>query len=270
MIKTVLLWVLAVVITLGAAVYQRLTGPTYEVDGDRNIGGRVISYDLPRTHGGDDDQIVAITVGEEPIEGFLHYKRHQLDEPFTHLQMIHEGDSLYEFLPGQPPAGKLEYYITLVTPDTTVYIPGPETVVIRFKGEVPLAILLVHVAFIFLGMLWSNRTGLELLRAKPRTGSLALTTTLLVFIGGLIFGPIVQKIAFGDLWTGVPFGWDLTDNKTLVFVVVWGIALWRHKYNPTPRWFVLAAAIITFAMYMIPHSVMGSSLDYTTGEVTTG
>jgi len=31
----------------------------------------------------------------------------------------------------------------------------------------------------------------------------------------------VQHYAFGQLWTGVPFGWDLTDNKTLLAALAW-------------------------------------------------
>ncbi len=270
MLKKVLLWALALAITMAAGVYQRVTGPTYPVDGNLNFDGRLISYSLPRSHNGDGGQIVAVKVGSEPIEGTLHYKRYQVEEPFSHQEMLQGGDSLYEYLPHQPPAGKLEYYVTLHVADTTVYVPGQKTVVIRFTGAVPLGILIAHVFFIFLGMLWSNRTGLEALTAKPNTKSLTLVTVVLLFIGGLIFGPVVQKLAFGQLWTGVPFGWDLTDNKTLIFVVVWGIALWRHRHAANPRYIVLAAALVTIIMYLIPHSVLGSTLDYNTGEVTTG
>ncbi len=270
MLKKVLLWTLAVIITLAAAVYQRVTGPTYPVDGSIDVDSRTVTYSLPRSHNGDGDQLVAVKIGNAPIAGTLHYKRYQVDEPFYHQDMLQEGDSLYEFLPHQPPAGKLEYYVTLNLPDSTVYLPGQETVVIRYTGAVPLGILIAHIFFIFMGMLWSNRTGLEALTAKPNTKSLTIVTVVLLFVGGLIFGPIVQKLAFGDLWTGVPFGWDLTDNKTLIFVVVWGIALWRHRYSANPRYIVLAAALVTIIMYLIPHSVLGSTLDYNTGEVTTG
>lgn len=270
MLRKILLWALALVITLAAGVYQRVTGPTYPVDGSLDVDGRMISYSLPRSHNGDGDQIVSVRVGGDSIEGTLHYKRHQVDEPFYHQAMLQEGDSLSEYLPHQPPAGKLEYYVTLNLPDTTVFIPGQKTVVIRFTGAVPTGILAAHIFFIFLGMLWSNRTGLEALTARPNTKSLTLVTVVLLFIGGLIFGPLVQKLAFGELWTGIPFGWDLTDNKTLIFVVVWGIALWRHRYTANPRYIVLAAALVTIIMYLIPHSVLGSSLDYSTGEVTTG
>jgi len=37
-------------------------------------------------------------------------------------------------------------------------------------------------------------------------------------------GPLVQLNAFGDLWTGWPFGGDWTDNKTLFAFIFWVIA----------------------------------------------
>ncbi len=46
----------------------------------------------------------------------------------------------------------------------------------------------------------------------------------LMTVGGLILGPVVQKHAFGAFWTGIPFGYDLTDNKTLLMWMVWLVA----------------------------------------------
>ena len=91
----------------------------------------------------------------------------------------------------------------------------------------------------------------------------------LLLIGGMILGPFVQKFAFGEFWTGVPFGWDLTDNKTLIAFVAWVIALAANlkKFRPG---YLIAAAIVTLAIFSIPHSMFGSELNHTTGTVTTG
>ena len=50
-------------------------------------------------------------------------------------------------------------------------------------------------------------------------------TLVLFTAGGMILGPVVQYYAFGDLWTGIPFGWDLTDNKTLIALIFWILAV---------------------------------------------
>ena len=54
---------------------------------------------------------------------------------------------------------------------------------------------------------------------------------MLLFAGGMILGPVVQNFAFGELWTSVPFSWDLTDNKTLVAFTFWIIAVTGNWIN---------------------------------------
>jgi hypothetical protein len=78
-----------------------------------------------------------------------------------------------------------------------------------------------------------------------------------------VFGPLVQKAAFGKYWTGVPLGHDLTDNKMLVAVLAWASALtasiagWESA--PVIR---LAASGISLVAFLIPHSLFGSELRY--------
>jgi hypothetical protein len=85
----------------------------------------------------------------------------------------------------------------------------------------------------------------------------------------MILGPFVQLYAFGDLWTGVPFGWDLTDNKTLIAFLFWILAVVMNRRRDKPFYTVLAAVVLLL-IYSIPHSMFGSQLDYHTGNVTQG
>ncbi len=79
----------------------------------------------------------------------------------------------------------------------------------------------------------------------------------------MILGPIVQKYAFDAYWTGWPFGQDLTDNKTLAAFVLWVAAYFQVKFNPKKRGWVIAAAVLLLAVYLIPHSMFGSEIDFT-------
>jgi hypothetical protein len=78
----------------------------------------------------------------------------------------------------------------------------------------------------------------------------------------MILGPITQLYAFGALWTGVPFGWDLTDNKTLITLIGWIIAAVAIRKSAKPQRLVAFAAVLMLIVYLIPHSVLGSELDY--------
>lgn len=270
MIRKTILWLCAIALTITAALYQRYTGPTYPIEDSITLSNIEINYVLKRSHGGADDQRVAIFAPDSSFSGGLFYKRYNTNDDFTLLDMTREGDSLISNLPHQPPAGKLEYYIQLTSGENSTNIPKDRSVVTRFKGAVPNYVLGPHIILIFLAMLWSTRTGLEALMPNGKTKNLTIQSVILLLFGGMILGPIVQKFAFGEFWTGVPFGWDLTDNKTLVAFIGWLIALWRHRYSKFPRFWVLGAAIILIGVFTIPHSVMGSELDYTTGKVETG
>ena len=83
---------------------------------------------------------------------------------------------------------------------------------------------------------------------------------VLLAIGGLLLGPAVQKYAFDAWWTGWPFGHDLTDNKTAIAVAAWGIALLRTRGGRGARVAIVVAALVTMAVFIVPHSMFGSEL----------
>ncbi len=265
-LRKALFWVLALVITMGAARYQRVSGPTYPIDGTASLGPTTFEYSIKRTHGGEDDHLVRIETEDETIGGAVIWKRFKYDEPLHRITMQYVDGALVAYLPHQPPAGKLEYQVRLQRGDEVITLPEDGPSIIRFKGAVPAAVLIPHIIFMFSTMLLSTRTILAVV-AKERLNALALLTLILLGIGGMILGPIVQKYAFGAYWTGWPFGEDLTDNKTLVAFIAWALATWRiWKYREPSkgRWWAIAAGVILLAVYSIPHSMRGSELDYNT------
>jgi len=141
-----------------------------------------------------------------------------------------------------------------------------DPIIIRFKAHVPAAILVPHIFFMFFSMLLSTRTGLAAWVRSDATTRYAWFTLSFFLLGGMILGPIVQKYAFDAYWTGWPFGHDLTDNKTLIAVLGWVVAIWRQKAKGNARAWFIAAAVIQILVYLIPHSVLGSELDFTQME----
>ncbi len=260
--KSVLLWLVTLAMMLASAYYQRTTGPSYPLRGSVIVGGETIAYRLPRTHGGPGDAIVVLTVEDVRITGKLAFRRYKSTDAWQEIPMERRASDLTAALPHQPPAGKIMYRVTLSAPGSEPVPLIDEPVVLRFKGAVPIAVLIPHVLLMFTAMLFSTRTGLEALTRGCSVPGLALWTTILLFLGGLILGPVVQKYAFGSFWTGWPFGHDLTDNKTFVAFVAWLIALVRIRRNPSSRASVVVASAVLLAIYLIPHSLLGSELDY--------
>ena len=261
--RSVLFWIIAIIITVLSAYYQRVTGPTYPLSGKITIDDQDIIYNLDRSHNSTDDCIIKVDTKDNSLSGILEWKRFKTDDEFTKVEMTNNSGILSAPLPKQPPAGKLQYRVILNKNNESYAIPTQQKyVIIRFKGEVPLFILIPHILAMFGTMLLSTRTGLEVFNKEPRLKLYTAWTIGFLILGGMILGPITQYYAFGEFWTGVPFGIDLTDNKTLIALIGWLVAAFMLKKSKKPGRWVVGAAVLLLIVYMIPHSVLGSELDY--------
>jgi hypothetical protein len=256
-------WVLSIIVTLGSLLWQRATGPTYPVRGSVQLSGETIRMELERSNGTDSDQPVRIACADPEVHGTVLWRRYPTSEVWQVLEMKRQGGELRAMLPRQPAAGKLEYQVRLHRGTDQVVFPERPAVT-RFRGEPPPLVLVPHILAMFLGMLFSTRAGIEALAPRVDLRRFAWTALGLFLVGGFILGPLVQHYAFGEWWTGVPFGWDLTDNKTLLATLAWVFALWRLRRGRPARVATLAAAVVTLAVFAIPHSVWGSQIDWST------
>jgi hypothetical protein len=267
--RKILFWTIAVLITVAAAMYQRMTGPTYPEKEQVTIDGSEYEISLKRSQTNTHPCTIGLETPDN-ISGKIFYRKFRTDEEWVSLDMHHDGSRLVGELPSQPAAGKLEYYITLNSPSgSEINISREEPVVIRFKGNVPAAVMIPHILIMFFAMLLSNLAGLTAAFGRPEQKKYGRWALWLLIAGGMILGPLVQKFAFGELWTGVPFGWDLTDNKTLIAIFVWILAVVMNRKRDRPA-YTIAAAIILLLVYSIPHSLFGSEFNYATGIVTQG
>lgn len=267
--KSILLWVLAILLMCFMAVYQRLTGPTHPERGKVSIHNTVIKFKLLRSQGGSTDAPVKIKVTDNTIVGEVRYRLFKSGGEWQSIVMERDGEFLVAALPNQPPAGKLEYSVNLYHDLESVALTE-NPIVIRYKGDVPGYILIPHILFMFLAMVFSMRAGFEAMFKGSSVLVQTKLTLLFLIVGGLMLGPAVQYFAFGEWWTGWPLGNDLTDNKTAVAVLGWVVAFIKLRKNPNHRTWVIVACFVLLAVYLVPHSMFGSELDYTTGQINTG
>lgn len=275
-----LLWIAATLLMLSSAVYQRLTGPTHPERGTLAVEGQPQRYRLLRSEETVRDARLAVPAPQSGGSAQMYWRRFPTQDEFQRVEMgvetLDDGRrQLAAYLPAQPASGKVEYRLEVDTDAGVALIPAggddpdDRTIVLRFKDPVPTPVLIAHVAFMFFGMLVGVRAALGAAFAPRGVGRLAWVTLGMMTVGGMILGPIVQKHAFGAYWTGFPFGYDLTDNKTLIMWVVWIAACallgWKARAE-APSWkarsAVLAAGVVMIFVYLIPHSLRGSELDY--------
>jgi len=257
-----ILWILTILFTFSIAIYQRMTGPTKPVRGKVEIGNTTVKFKLLRTEISGINAEVKIFTGDTAISGNVKYKRYKSNDEWVNQEMYYKDGFLTALLPTQPEAGKVMYEVVLRSA-AKEYPLTEEPVIIRYKGDVPPSFLIPHIIFMFIGLLMSVRCLFQSLFVKKPINIYTTITLFSLVLGGFIFGPFVQKYAFGAYWTGFPFGHDLTDNKTAIAIVFWFIAfIMSVRNSKNTRWWVLAAAIVLLATYLVPHSMFGSEIDY--------
>ena len=256
-------WILAFLITAASAVYQRMTGPTYPVRGTAEIGGAEQPFEFLTTEEVGNDLEIVLAAPDTALHAWVEYKRYKSHDQWSRIDLVRNDETLAASLPHQPPAGKLIYQVFAARAEGPAVPLTAEPVIARYKGSVPGWVLLPHILIMFAAMLIANRAGLEALDAEGRPKRLMGTAIILLFIGGFILGPIMQRYAFGAFWTGFPFGTDLTDNKTLIAFIFWLWAWYKNRGSRSGRVWVVVAALVTLIIFLIPHSVLGSELDYT-------
>lgn len=265
---SVVLWVAAFLVAVALGYFQRTTGPTYPKRGTIEMGDTEIDYKLLRTHGGEGGLRISLPVVPPGIEGVVEWRRYPTSDLFVGLPMARDDDNgLLAVIPHQPPAGKVEYRVLLEDGGSVVRLPEDEDVVARFRGDVPARVLIPHILAMFGSMMLATRALFEVLRRdRPPAKGLILAAMILLVVGGLYLGPVVQKYAFDAYWTGWPFGHDLTDNKTAVAVLAWLPAtLIALRRRPT-RWAVVIGWIVMMGVFLVPHSLRGSEVDWSTHD----
>lgn len=255
-------WLLAVAITLALSIYQRMTGPTYPKKMTVEVLGADYKLKLPRS-GVQHDEYLRLKDVPKDTKAQVHYRRYPTHDEFTTKDFGWVDGEFVAALPVQPVAGKLQYYITVNGIDYS----ADEPVVIRFRNDVPAGILIPHILLMFAAMLFAVYTFMLVVTGKEYSKWLKITVATL-FVGGFVFGPLVQHAAFGPWWTGFPYGTDLTDNKTLLAFVFFAVALatLKWKYN---KWVVALAVLVMIAVFTIPHSAYGSEYDYANQQLST-
>ena len=270
--RNVVFWIVAVIITILSAYYQRITGPTYPLSGSEVFQGNEIFYKFSRSHSTASGCPVVLPLPDSTMKATLIYNNlTKSDQNRVEMKIFRDtivtkevsakmqrGYFAYGELPPQSETEKLQYYVRVVKDNYEKEVPEKNKVVIRYKGDVPAPILILHIIFMFLAMLLSVRTVFEYWSKNPNIKKYVYWTLITLFIGGFPLGMLVQKFAFGEYWTGVPFGFDLTDNKTLIAFIGWVIALISVYKSKNHKWWVIGATILMLVVFLIPHSLLGS------------
>ncbi len=178
MLRSILFWILAVIITIGCLSYQDKTGPTYPLEDTIEIFGENVNFKFLRSETiGTDLQIMLQDPVPAGISGYVKYRRFKSNDEWATVQM--EAGS-FEFrrrwevqtvqgtgakLPSLlERAGKYEFFVYITKENAEpISVTGDKPIYARYKAKVPAWALLVHILTIFISMAIGIRTVLEAL-----------------------------------------------------------------------------------------------------------
>jgi hypothetical protein len=145
---------------------------------------------------------------------------------------------------------------------------------IKYKGEVSVTVLVLHVLCMFAAFFFIVEAIIGafamLIYKDDKEFTVAQTRWVLLFtfLGGVPLGMVLNRQRFGPLWEAVPFGTDITDNKTQIIIIFWLIIAalsWKSfacrrtgRDAIGPGAFataVIIASVLSLFLYLVPHSL---------------
>lgn len=253
-------WFIALLITLSVAIFQFIMGSSYPLVTEVNTGKQRIECVLYRSFTGKNDCPIILPIGDITVSGYLNYKIYQSDEKMSRIDFTREGDILTAKLPNQSPAGKLEYSVVLSKEGKPIDVNDGKPIIIRFLGRVPVTILVLQSLFIFLALLLSNMTGMYAALGIKTYRLLIYITIASMMVALFLFQPLMHKYALNQWWTCFPNSRELGDNKILIALMVWILAMYLN-FRKSRRGVVVLAALASILILSIPHGFPGIQHD---------
>jgi hypothetical protein len=175
-------------------------------------------------------------------------------------------------LPVHDKGEKLFYHLKLYkNGEELAQFPPDGDQFIKFKGHVPAIILIPHIFCMFAIVFFGFLTVISAVDFARGRGDLSksvrylLWTVIFAFVGGFPLGYLVAYLAFGQGWGGIPIGWDITDNKTVLLFLFWLVTFILARKGlkgdrmaisaNTYKVLTIVSLAVSIIMFMIPHSI---------------
>ncbi len=97
--SSLIIWLIALILTLLLAAFQRMTGPTYPVSGTVEFNNEIAEYKFDRSHGGEGDHTVQIKIDDSSLQAELYWKRYKTKDEWTRVIMVKKDNMLTADLP---------------------------------------------------------------------------------------------------------------------------------------------------------------------------
>jgi hypothetical protein len=208
--------------------------------------------------------------GEE-LEPVVYYSQNR-GGPYQYEDMSPVDSGFVTTLPVLEKNNKLWYRIMVFKQrELLADFPPGEDQFVKFKGHVMPVILIAHIVFMYATMLAGALTlfsAIDIILGKGnirQSVRYVMWTLILGVIGGFVFGPLVSYQTLGIPYEGIPFDNDITDSKTLIFMLFWAFTFLISRRglkgekmvvsDGAYALLVILSFIVTFGLFLVPHSI---------------
>lgn len=268
---TYLRYAIALVLTIALLGLARRTSTRHTAEYSVRIADITAAHRTVTEAFGEKPILNVAVAPSEGLSAILYYSTTK-GGPYAIDTMVQTNDGFTGTLSVLEKGATWYYHIDMLKDGSAVgRFPANGDQFIKFKGHVPVYAIVPHIfcmfATVFIGLM-TVFTAYDVAKGKGdirKSTRYLLWTNIFVFIGGFPLGYYVAYAAFGKGWSGIPVGWDITDNKTVILFLFWLVTLILARKGlkgekiaiSNGAYFTLT--IVSFAVsiisFMIPHSI---------------
>ncbi|MFZ2864606.1 MAG: hypothetical protein WA440_07650 [Ignavibacteriaceae bacterium] len=249
--QSLILWISAVVIVFIISYMNKITSADYPITGTIGIEGKKVSYRFEKIYYGNDDYVFSVRSDLTELSGKYFYKLNN-DSLWASRELVKDGFLLTGILPKQKPETKLQYYVELYHNTKTISVPDKKYVQITFFGRIPLVISMLQFIFLYGGLVFAVRTGLESFNNNIKTKKFIVILSIIFLTLIALINPLYLTYKYGFINNYVPSIDRLFSTAELLIFVLWvitAIVLFNKSKLKYISLFTAALTLVIFCFF---------------------
>ena len=227
----IILWLSSLIIVFLIGYVKNVTGKEYPITGTFGIEGKKVSYKLDKVSFNKDFYKNIIVSDIKGVRGKLIWLKDnvQYENQFKEIDRGLECE-----IPKLKPGQKIKYKLILSYSDKVYEIPEKEYVTLTFWGNIPSSVNILHFFLLYVGLLMSIRSLLEVFNRNINLKKFSVITYALFIVSIMLITPLKNSYKLGAINHFVPNLTDLIEPALLLILFSWivgSIFIFNQRYT---------------------------------------
>jgi hypothetical protein len=246
---SLILWILALLLTFLSGYIQSGTSEYYPVTGTIGIDEKKVSYRFEKIYNDKDDYTFIIRTDNTDIQAVVKWKKEN-EKDWKTIEMKKIEEALAADIPKQKAGEKILYFAEIKKGEQKFIVPN-KPVTLLFMGYVPSMISFLSNFALFGGLLLSFKTGLEFFNEKQKIKKLTLFTTAFFFVYTIAVTPLRKSYELNAINNKVVPITSLFDLQSILLFIIWIAAMIVVFKVKNPKMPAMVFAIITALVFLL-------------------